>query len=191
MSEALIHSQVFVYLYSNRKNWNFSTSLTFNFERITREPWMGPQLRERGWIIKWNCASCFELTRQIWETSGFHSLKWHISLFKIAMLVTSEIFLNIYPWLTKHWSTLFLTITTTKNGCFPTIGSPYHPFLIKNISSLQKILLTLWQVYLIHIKVWTCGLNALNLGSKLKQGWLNLLNNEKQLFSATSTIFHK
>ena len=37
----------------------------------------------------------------------------------------------------------------------PTIGHPYHPFLIKDTSSLQKILLCLQQVYLIHTKLWT------------------------------------
>ena len=29
---------------------------------------------------------------------------------------------------------------------------------------------------------------AMNMGSKLKQGWLNLLNNEKQLFSTTRNV---
>ena len=46
-------------------------------------------------------------------------------------------------------------------GGFATTGGPCHPFLMKDTNALQKISLSLYQVYLIHIKVWSRELGAL------------------------------
>ena len=145
MREALIHSRIKEFL-----STCIVTEKTENFLQILRSALRESQDKLRS---AHNCLEedkrVYEIVHLVYEPTGTDMGDYWISFLEMTDLLIQNIHAcyvrNLSEYLSSTYGMLkyLISTITTMEGGFPTIVHPYHPFLIKDTNSLQKISLSL------------------------------------------------